>query len=130
MKWIDFILLFQLLMGFGCQQNPYRQGERLYGLHCANCHMADGKGLMSLYPPLDSPEFEHYVDQFSCIIRHGLSDTITVGQKEFTFPMPAIPELNHVEISNIYNYIRHSWQPHLLPKTAIQVQSELDSCTK
>ncbi|MBK8504442.1 MAG: cytochrome c [Saprospiraceae bacterium] len=130
MKWINFIFLILLLTACGCQQNPYQQGERLYSLHCANCHMADGKGLMSLYPPLNTPEFQDYADQFSCIIRQGLSDTITVVQKEFIFPMPAIPELNNVEISNIYNYIRHTWQPHLAPKTAIQVQSELDNCTK
>ena len=130
MKWTECILLFLLLTGFGCQQNPYRQGERLYALHCANCHMEDGKGLMSLYPPLDTPEFEQYTSRFSCIIRQGLSDTILIGQKEFIFPMPAIPELNNVEIANIYNYIRHTWHPKLSPKTAIQVQSELDTCTK
>lgn len=130
MKWIKISFLLLFLAGFGCQQNPYRQGERLYTMHCANCHMEDGKGLMSLYPPLDAVEFEHYVSEFSCIIRQGLTDTLSIAQKEFVFPMPAIPELNNVEISNIYNYIKHRWHPHLPVKSAIQVQSELDTCTK
>ena len=111
-----------------CDTNPYRQGERLYNRYCANCHMEDGTGLLSLYPALNSPEFKRFKDQFACIVKNGLKDTLTIDQKEFIFPMPANPELNNVTIANIYNYIVYKWHSDLPITNAIKVQSELENC--
>ena len=113
-----------------CQQNPYRQGERLYEIHCASCHMSDGHGLAKLYPPLVTEDFSKYALTFSCIVRYGLADTIAVNGSEFSFEMPAIPQLNEVEISNIYNYIIHRWHPSLEPIHDKEVENQLKLCTK
>ncbi len=131
MKWSNRVpLLLSILLITACQQNPYKQGERLYQRYCANCHMEQGQGMASLYPPLNTPEFTRYTDVFACIIREGMNETMTVAGNEYIFPMPAIPELNNVEISNIYNFIIHEWHTGIPPKTAIQVESELKDCTK
>ena len=127
---MDRFILF-LVVGFvACQQNPYQQGKRLYEIHCASCHMSDGSGLEKLYPSLTTSDFESFAPAFSCIVRYGLSDTIRIDGKVFNFPMPAIPSLNEVEISNIYNYIIHRWHPALEPIHAGQVENALQKCTK
>ena len=131
MKWIERTLYgILVLICLSCQLNPYKQGERLYGLHCANCHMEEGQGMASLYPPLNTPEFGQFSSSFSCIVRMGMSDTLRIGVNEYVFPMPAMPALNPVEITNIYNYITHKWHPDLQSKTLTEVESDLDNCTK
>ncbi len=112
-----------------CNQNPYKQGARLYDLYCSNCHMADGQGMEGLYPPLAHPILEEYGNRFACIVREGMTDTIVLDDKEFVFPMPGNKELNNVEISNIYNYIIHRWHPHLPTVSANQIKLDLEECT-
>lgn len=92
--------------------------------------MEEGQGMASLYPPLNTPEFGQFSSRFSCIVRMGMSDTLRLGINEYVFPMPAMPDLNPVEITNIYNYITHEWHPDLKSKTLKDVESELDTCTK
>jgi len=128
MKWIKYSAVCLPLVWLTCNTNPYRQGERLYNRYCANCHMEDGSGLLSLYPSLSSSEFKRFNDQFACIVRIGLKDTLTIDRKEFVFPMPANPELNNITIANIYNYITYKWHPDLPPTTAVEVQSDLETC--
>ena len=123
-------LVFLILFGIAsCQQNPYQQGERLYEIHCANCHMSEGEGLAALYPPLTSTSFERFAPRFACIVRYGLSDTISVNGQQFSFPMPGNDKLNPVEIANIYNYIVYQWHPTLKPITSDKMQNDLLSCT-
>lgn len=128
MRWIKYGIFVSILTALSCETNPYRQGERLYNLYCANCHMEDGNGLMSLYPPLNTAAFQGYSSEFACIIRNGLSDTLRIDNKDFVFPMPENRELNNVAISNIYNYIIYKWHPDLKPTTANEVQEKLDNC--
>lgn len=124
-------LPFLLLSLHACVENPYVQGERLYAIHCANCHMEDGSGLERLYPPLNGPSFvTSFSDDFACIVRYGLADTIDVDKLEFSFPMPPNAELNNIEISNIYNYIVTRWHPSLKPTNGNLVKDRLETCTK
>jgi len=124
-------LLPLLFMGLfiACNQNPYKQGARLYDLYCSNCHMEDGQGMEGLYPPLAHPIFEEYRAKFACIVNQGISDTLVLDGNEFVFPMPGNKELNNVEISNIYNFIVHKWHPHLEAVSAKAVKLDLERCT-
>ena len=90
--------------------------------------MEDGNGLLSLFPPLNSEEFRKFSDEFPCIIRKGLGDTLQIDGKQYVFPMPPNVELNNVAIANIYNYIIYRWHPDLDPATAIEMEAKLESC--
>ncbi len=91
--------------------------------------MPNGEGLRALYPPIDVPEYAaHYAGSLACIIRYGLTDTIVIQGMTYVFPMPAMPELNDVEISNIYNFIRYRWHPDLPEINAIAVRDLLERC--
>jgi hypothetical protein len=91
--------------------------------------MSEGEGLASLYPALTSKTFEQFSPDFACIIRYGLSDSITVDGQQFTFPMPGNQKLNAVEIANIYNYIIYQWHPNLMPTTSSDIENDLLRCT-
>ena len=123
---------FLLAIAFfpACVENPYVQGERLYGIHCANCHLDEGQGLASMNPPLNDVSFrEEYASQFGCIVRYGLDDTLQIGIRTFDIPMPGNKELTAAEIANIYNYIVHSWHPEMAKTSESEMQEQLKSCT-
>lgn len=82
----------------------------LYQQNCANCHMDDGKGLKSLYPPLAGADFlTLHETQLPCIIKHGLNGEIMVNDIQYNQVMPANEHLSDIEIANLINYIRNEW---------------------
>lgn len=86
------------------------EGQRLYQLHCANCHQTDGAGLGKLYPPLAGSDYMmDDVLRVSCIIKNGLSSEIKVNGVDYHQPMPAIPQLTELEIAEIITYTANSW---------------------
>ncbi len=89
----------------GCDENPYNQGEYLYGNFCANCHMEDGTGLETLIPPLaNSDMVRDHPGVLPCIVRNGIKGRLVVNGKVFNTEMEGIPALTEFEITNILNY--------------------------
>lgn len=85
-----------------CNRNPYKQGKELYGIHCEQCHMADGSGLVRLIPDLSNSELiTGKPDALICLIRKGISLNPETQQE-----MPPNPSLNEVELANLTNYLR------------------------
>ncbi|NND04857.1 MAG: cytochrome c [Saprospiraceae bacterium] len=125
----SLVILTVLVPIMSCTYNPYVQGARLYEIHCSNCHMSDGVGLGSLYPPLNGPSYrEDFANDFACIVRHGLSDTIIIGMQIYDTPMEGLPDLSSAEIANIYNFIAHSWHPSLEKLSQEIVEQNLERC--
>lgn len=85
-------------------------GEDLYLQHCANCHQANGKGLKSVFPPVDVSD---YIDQnperLLCLIEFGVEDEITVNGKMYNKRMPGMPLLTDIEIAQIATYLLNNW---------------------
>ena len=86
------------LFYFSCS-NPYVQGERLYELRCANCHMSDGSGLAQVIPDLTATSYKSRDLEVACLIRNGLP-----GNDQLV--MPANKDLTPAEITNIINFLR------------------------
>ena len=102
-------LCLLLLITLGCLHTPFKQGKRLYQIHCSNCHMDEGQGLAMLYPPLQGTGLLARASQLPCIIQYGMNDTITINGASFDTPMKGVGDLTHAEIANICNYILHQW---------------------
>lgn len=128
-----FIVKFIGILGYlgwisGCQVK-YPQGKALYEGYCASCHMENGEGLRSLYPPLAQSDYlVKNRSELPCIIRHGLEKTIEVNGKTYDLPMAAIPNLSETEIHNILNYIQQAWdnnQPYFTPR---EIKEALKNC--
>jgi len=88
----------------------YTSGKQLYDLHCQNCHNADGTGLNALIPPLTDTAFlKNNRNKLSCIIRHGLSDTISVNGILYSGVMPANHEMAEIDVAALVTYITNSF---------------------
>lgn len=115
MKLPFIALLILFLFGAGlhnaCQRDPYREGARLYKVHCANCHGENGQGLGELIPPLAGADYlKNNRERLGCILSQGLKDTIVVNGKVYAGQeMPANPTLSEFHIANLLNYINSSW---------------------
>jgi len=88
------------------RQQYYVEGERLYGVYCANCHQPDGRGLVNLYPPIHPPGDKK---RFIQIAKYGIDKEITVDGVTYNRPMPANLNLTNLEIAEIATFVYNKW---------------------
>ena len=124
--YLFFVLLFICL---SCSSNEFSQGRELYLYYCSSCHLESGQGLRSLYPALAKSDYlEKYNEAVPCIIRKGLEGKIIVNGKDYDLPMPAMPKISAFEITNIMNFINHSWGNDLPYVKFVDVKAKLEEC--
>jgi len=133
LKKLPFLQILLLLPVFflpaSCEQQPYRMGERLYKVHCANCHMDGGEGLGALIPPLAGSDYlASNRNRLACMIRYGLKDTIVVNGKTYAEQMAPNDKLSDIQITNVVNYVLQSWGNQLPPLTFEEVEASLVKC--
>ena len=120
--WILLISLWS--MATGCRENPYRQGQVLYTIHCENCHMVDGSGLAKLIPSLDASKLTlSNPGKLVCLIRKGLPVNKQTGQK-----MPANTFLNDVEMTNLINFLGSKYSSNPQTVQVEEVKKLLAAC--
>lgn len=104
-------------------------GKQLYGLHCANCHQLDGKGLARLYPPLkDSDYLKQNKKEAICGIRYGQKGEIFVNGVMYNQEMPGIPGISDLEIAEIATYIYTEFADTVQIITLNDVREIMKSC--
>jgi cytochrome c551 len=103
-------------------------GEKLYNVHCGNCHQPDGSGLGNLIPPLSNDFSIKNKSLVVCAIRNGLSGPIQISGKTFDGKMPSNPQLSSLEIAEIMTYITNSWENSSDRTTISEVDSLLMLC--
>lgn len=128
---LSLCFLTTMVLLASCDYQPYKQGRNLYNFYCATCHMDNGSGLKGLFPPLAEADYlTNNQEHLACIIRYGLSDTILVNQKTYNQAMPGVKDLNEVQITNVINYINHSWGNKLQHVKVEDIQKSLLNCKK
>ena len=130
-SWITlvFVAFYFAFSNLSCQSEPFKQGKILYFNFCANCHMDDGSGLESLYPPLANSDYlKDDPLKMVCIIRHGMEGEISVNGKTYNQAMEGIPQLSEFEIANIINYINQAWGNDLGFVKLGDVRARLEAC--
>ncbi len=127
---IYFFMIFLVWTMTGCTQDTFIQGKKLYEAHCANCHMNDGTGLGKLIPPLAKANYlKDNRQKLACIIKYGISETITVNGKEYKgVSMAGISELSEIQINNIINYIFSSWGNEIKHQSIKDTKNSLNNC--
>src|SRR5690606_22552416 len=84
-------------------------GEEVYNEFCVTCHLADGKGIEGLYPPLANSDYLLNDPERSIrALKFGLFDDIEVNGVSYNTAMPAMG-LSNQEIADVMNYILNSW---------------------
>ncbi len=82
-------------------------GAALYRLHCSICHMGDGKGDGTRFPPIDGSEWVSGDSQTLIrLVLEGQQGPITVKGQQFIGVMPGFSYLSDEEIAKILTYIR------------------------
>ena len=85
-------------------------GEQLYQTYCAACHLADGKGDDSRFPPLDGSEFVlGDKTRLINILLNGMQQPITVKGKQFNGLMPSHRFLSDKDLAMVLTYIRQNF---------------------
>ena len=85
-------------------------GKNVYTNNCMNCHMEDGKGLESAFPPIAKSDFlKRPPKDLINVILKGQSGEIKVNGVLYNGMMPAQDYLSDEEIADVLNYINNSW---------------------
>jgi len=112
-------------------QRYYADGSQIYKVHCANCHMDDGKGLAALIPPLtDTIYLRKNRDKLACFIVYGLQDTIIVNNQEYQGKMPAEKHLAAIDLAKVLTYITNSFGNQQGIYDVTEVEANLKNCNK
>jgi mono/diheme cytochrome c family protein len=135
MRYLVLVLACLFILFIGCvdvvpQQSiqAVKNGQRLYDMHCANCHQQDGAGLANLIPPLNqSSNKQLSVLNLACSIRNGKGG-IWNGTSYIKQSMPANARLSIKEITYIINYVEWYFLKNTEISTEAQVQEALQSC--
>jgi len=113
-------LLIIIVLAFftGCSDEA--GDPALYRKYCATCHGPDGEGLRALYPALDGSEYtDQKLQQLPCLIVNGAGKKIV---------MPAFPQLEVAEITNIVTYLNSRWAATRTTVSEEQVATWLQNC--
>jgi mono/diheme cytochrome c family protein len=86
------------------------RGKEVYTAQCMSCHMEQGEGIESVYPPLAKSDYmmadkKRSIDQ----VLHGLTGEIKVNGKSYDGVMTGFDALTDAEISDVLNYVRNSF---------------------
>lgn len=93
--------------------------------------MDDGSGLQGIMPPLAQADYvAKNQDKLACIIRYGMEGPIIVNDTTYNQKMEGIPQLTDFEVTNIINYINHSWGNNLDYMPYATVKSRLEECKR
>jgi nitrite reductase (NO-forming) len=90
-----------LVAGDGARLN----GKTVYDANCAACHLADGKGVAGVFPPLaNSDFFQQRPYEMAHIVLHGRSGEIVVNGEHYNSVMPP-QDLNDTQVADVINYV-------------------------
>src|SRR5690554_6790248 len=85
-------------------------GRKVYQSVCVACHMADGSGIPSMYPPLIKTDMVlNDKDKLIEITLNGLSGKIEVNGKIYNNIMPPHSHLSDKQIADVLTYVRKSF---------------------
>lgn len=85
-------------------------GKKVYDSTCLVCHMANGKGVPGMFPPLVETDWvTGDKDRLIRITIQGLSGKIEVNGVTYNSIMPPNPHLSDQEVADVLTYIRQNF---------------------
>jgi nitrite reductase (NO-forming) len=105
------------------------EGERVFNRTCFACHLANGQGLPSIFPPLAKSDYL-MADRTRAIgiVIHGKQGEIVVNGNKFNQVMTP-QNLNDEEIANVLSFVMNSWGNHaemVTPEEVAKVRAAVD----
>lgn len=89
-------------------QESIKRGATLYQANCVACHMAEGEGIPSVYPPLAKNDNLNKSEYVINGVKNGINEEISVNGITYNAMMPGVA-LSNKEIADVLNYVRNTW---------------------
>ena len=90
-------------------QQSMKRGEAVYLDFCQRCHLPNGKGVGSTYPPLDASNWLTEKREESIhSVKYGLNGEIEVNGQIYNNVMTPMG-LSDEEVADVMNYVMNSW---------------------
>lgn len=90
-------------------EKSIERGKEIYISNCVSCHMEDGRGIASVFPPL--AESDYLMEDLDRSIRQvleGASGEMEVNGVVYNGVMTGF-DLTDQEVADVLNYVRSSW---------------------
>lgn len=85
------------------------RGKDIYIGQCQSCHMENGEGIESVFPPLAKSDYLMADKKRSILqILEGASGEMIVNGVTYNSDMPPVA-LTDQEVSDVLNFVRNSW---------------------
>lgn len=98
-------------------------GKKVYNSICLACHMADGKGIDGINPPIISSTFVNGdPEPLIELVLKGKSGKTVINGKEYNGIMPPHAHLSDKQIADVLTYVRGSFGNNSGAITLEQVQ--------
>ncbi|HSI50298.1 MAG TPA: cytochrome c [Ideonella sp.] len=101
-----------------------RQGEQLYGQHCAKCHGEQGQGVAGIYPPLAGNRavtLPASVNLVKSVLHGGFAPATAGNPRPYGMP-PFAQQLNDAELAALLSYLRQAWGHQAAAVSLLDVQ--------
>lgn len=90
-------------------EKSMQNGRLVYNDFCITCHLASGKGVANVFPPLANSDYLKNNQEASIKgIKYGQNGEIVVNGKTYNGAMAALG-LDDNEVADVMNYINNSW---------------------
>jgi mono/diheme cytochrome c family protein len=89
-------------------QASIERGKEIYTNMCMLCHMAEGTGMVGVFPPLAKADYLENTEASIRAVKYGLQGEITVNGETYNNIMTPLG-LNDQEVADVMNYILNSW---------------------
>lgn len=90
-------------------QSSIDRGKIVYEDMCITCHLADGKGVEKVFPPLANSDYLNTNQEESIkAVKYGMSGEIEVNGITYNNMMSPLG-LSDAEVADVMNYINNSW---------------------
>jgi mono/diheme cytochrome c family protein len=99
-------------------------GAKVYKDHCESCHMADGKGVPRIYPPLANNQaisMKNSVNAIRIVLNGGFPPSTEGNPRPYGMP-PFYQDLSDEQVAAVVTYIRQSWGNSAPPAWSVDVQ--------
>ncbi|UZR96731.1 c-type cytochrome [Chondrinema litorale] len=90
-------------------QASISKGKSIYSANCVACHMANGEGIASVFPPLAGADNLDDTNRMVKAIMLGERGKITVNGVNYNGEMTGFNNLSDEEVADLLNYIKNSW---------------------
>ena len=105
------------------------RGKEVYEGQCMSCHMAEGQGVESVFPPMVKSTYLTNRDLLVKIIRKGTRGPMTVNGIQYDGEMVGL-ELSDEQTADVINYIRNSWGNKHAAVTPGEIPAALATASK